>query len=211
MHLRVPGPSPHTDPTLPRLDAAPESPPMSAARLAAEAAFGGTRPQATGQAPSVTVRRARGVETGSAGVAAEAAVQQEQAGMTTGRDRRVFRLVSSTELGARQLVEPGRVSAGAAPPAAVATFVSSTEASTSRRNRRGPTAQRPGPVVQIFKASTDSAVAVDGAAAMRSTPTFRELAALQEALAGVQSLLEQAQGARAFSVFEGDQRSEPAS
>ena len=88
----------------------------------------------------------------------------------------------------------------------VALVAPASEGGNGRRNRRSPRAQRPGPVVQIFKATTNPAAAIDAQALVtKDTLTFTQLATLQAMLAGVQSLLEEARSAIAFRVLETDQ------
>jgi hypothetical protein len=182
---------------------------MSAARLAAEAAFEVAHRQAAVEMPSVTVRRVRGVRLGSDSASAQWAVPQAQSDTATSRDPRVFRLVPGAGPG-REPVEPGRVVAESSALVAVAPAGQGNQGSNGRRKRRSSTAQRPGPVVQVFKAPTDSAVAVDRTVVvMPGAPTFIQLAALQEMLAGLQSLLEQAQQAREFRILETDRLPNP--
>ena len=188
MQLRFRGPSALRDPASGQLDAMPETA-MSAARQAAEAAFQVARPSATDDTPTVTVRRSRGSAPGRAGAEAEPLVEAAGLANGPGKRPRVF-LLEPVE----GLTLDSATVAGDPTPA--------TQSVPLRRARRTSSVQRPGPVVQVFKAVADK-VASTGAplATHTDVPTFAQLRALARMLAGVQSILEEAQRASAFRVL----------
>lgn len=171
---------------------------MSAARLAAETAFSVSRQPSSEPPPTITVRRSRGFSTEVAN--AEAAPGAEQAALAS-KGPRIFRLGSSTAAAAKTAdVESAPVVAGSQ-------FTEAEEIPAIRRKRRVAAHQRPGPVVQIFKAPADDRGDDDhrrDAAAVGDGVTHAQLAFLAEMLADVQSVLDDIQRARAFRVLDTD-------
>jgi hypothetical protein len=200
MQFHIPGLSPRIDRSFTQNEAAPEAP-MSAARLAAETAFSVSRNSSPEQLPTITVRRSRGF--GGAAANAETVPDAEHAALAASANKgpRIFRLGPSTpQLTDAPAIEP------AVAPAAGSSFTEAEEIPAIRRKRRVAAVQRPGPVVQIFKAAVDDR-AEDGrdtTGVHGETVTRAQVAVLAEMLASVQSILEDVQRARAFRVLDPD-------
>lgn len=203
MHLRTPGLSTHIDRPVQLTEAAPELP-MSAARLAAETAFSVSRQPSPQQLPTIIVRRSRGFGAEATNVAAPR--DAEQAAMAAGANKgpRIFRLGPS----APPAADTGAAEAGPA-FAAASQFTEAEAIPASRRKRRVAADQRPGPVVQIFKAlvedrSEDRSAGADNTPVQHHAVTRAQLATLAEMLAGVQSVLDDIRRARAFRVLDSE-------
>ena len=194
MQFLNPGLSRRVNGASPYNEAAPEVP-MSAARLAAETAFSDSRPPPAEQPPTITVRRSRGFGADIAGAETVFPADGTAAPPSATKGPRIFRLGPTASQAADSTAEPGQVPAAGSRPPEVA------EAPTSRRRRRVADNQKPGPVVQLFKAAIAPGEGTH-AALVADAVTREQVAALAEMLARVQPILEDIRRAQAFRLFD---------